>query len=103
AAMMAATKRAIEVPLRVMEVSLEAMETIRTMADIGQETSASDAGVAALCARSAVRGAYLNVRINVADLSDLAAATDFLDRGAEIQKRAKDMEQEILALVERNI
>jgi glutamate formiminotransferase / formiminotetrahydrofolate cyclodeaminase len=103
AAVLAATKRAIEVPLRVMEVSLEAMETIRAMADIGQETSASDAGVAALCARSAVRGAYLNVRINVEDLSDLAAATDFLDRGAEIQKRAKDMEQEILALVERNI
>ena len=103
AAVMAATESAIEVPLRVMEVSLEAMETIRAMADIGQETSASDAGVAALCARSAVRGAYLNVRINTKDLSDRVAATDFLDRGTEIEKRASDMEQEILGLVDRNL
>ncbi|MCZ6567603.1 MAG: glutamate formimidoyltransferase [Actinobacteria bacterium] len=103
AAVMAATERATEVPLRVMEVSLEAMETIRAMADIGQETSASDAGVAALCARSAVRGAYLNVRINTKDLSDQAAATDFLDRGAEIEKRASDMENEILGLVDKRL
>jgi len=99
----AATSHAIEVPMKVMEVSLEAMETIWAMADIGQETSASDAGVGALCARAAIRGAYLNVRINVKGLSDQTTATEHLDRGAEMEKQANVMEREILALVDRNI
>jgi glutamate formiminotransferase/formiminotetrahydrofolate cyclodeaminase len=89
--------------MKVMDVSLEAMETIKAMADIGQETSASDAGVGALCARAAIRGAYLNVRINVKDLTDEAAASGYLDRGAEIEKRASETEREILKLVDGNI
>jgi len=103
AAVEAATGHAIEVPMKVMEVSLQAMETIRAMADIGQQTSASDAGVGALCARAAIRGAYLNVRINVKDLSDQTTVTEYLDRGAEMEKQASVMEREILALVDRNI
>ena len=102
-AVQAATRRAIEVPLRVMEVSLESMETIKAMAEIGQETSASDAGVAALCARSSVMGAYLNVRINVADLEDSTAASDFLDRSAAIQQQAIEAEREVLALVNEKL
>ena len=99
-AVQAATRRAIEVPFRVMEVALESMEMIEAMARIGQETSASDAGVAGLCARSAVMGAYLNVRINVGDLDDASAVSDFIERGAAIQQQAVDAEQAILALIE---
>ena len=98
-----ATNHAIEVPMRVMDVSLEAMETIKAMADIGQKTSASDAGVGALCARAAIRGAYLNVRINVKDLADASAASGYLDRGAQIEKRATEMERDILELVDGNM
>jgi glutamate formiminotransferase/formiminotetrahydrofolate cyclodeaminase len=64
AAIESATLRAIEVPLQVMKASNDALETIREMAEIGQESSASDAGVGALCARAAVRGAHLNVVTN---------------------------------------
>ncbi len=69
-AIQAATKGAIEIPLRVMEVALASMEVAKAMAEIGMEASASDAGVAALCARSAVMGAHLNVRINCPSLTD---------------------------------
>jgi glutamate formiminotransferase/formiminotetrahydrofolate cyclodeaminase len=103
AAIQAATTAAIEVPLRVMELSLQSMETIRAMAGIGQESSVSDAGVAALCARSAVMGAYLNVRINVNDLEDEAAVTDFLERGAVMVERAQAEEQAILAIVDAKL
>ena len=58
-----------------------------------------DAGVAALCARSAVMGAFLNVKINTADLEDQALKADFLKRGAELQQKAIDKEAEILAIV----
>ncbi len=100
AAIRDATRHATEVPFRVMEVTLESMDLIKAMAGIGQETSASDAGVAALCARSAVMGAYLNVKINANQLEGDAVAADLVKRGAELQSRAQALEAEILALVE---
>jgi len=102
-AIAAATTRAIEVPIQVMVKSVESMAIIKAMAEIGQETSASDAGVAALCARGAVRGAYLNVRINVKDLDDPAAVNDFLRRGENLVSQAEALETEILELVEKNL
>jgi glutamate formiminotransferase/formiminotetrahydrofolate cyclodeaminase len=96
-AIQAATRLAIEVPLRVMEVSLESMEVIEAMARIGNPASASDAGVGALCARSAVMGAYLNVRINVPSLTDESMAATYLERGRELQDKAIAREATILS------
>ena len=70
------------------------------MADTGQPSSVSDAAVGALCARSAVIGAFYNVRINCPDLKDRAVAEDFLSRGRDIEKRAIEVEREILSLVD---
>jgi glutamate formiminotransferase/formiminotetrahydrofolate cyclodeaminase len=61
AAIQEATKHAIEVPLRVMEVAYASMEVIKAMAQIGNPNSVSDAGVGALCARASVMGAFLNL------------------------------------------
>jgi glutamate formiminotransferase / formiminotetrahydrofolate cyclodeaminase len=102
-AVQAATRRAIEVPFRVMEVALASMEAIRAMAEIGNPASVSDAGVAALCARSAVMGAYLNVRINAPGLSDLATASSYLERGLELQEQAVAQEATILEAVARRL
>src|SRR5476651_2161956 len=57
-----ATKNAMEVPFRVMQNAFDSLTVIKAMAEIGNPNSASDAGVAALCARTAVFGAFLNVR-----------------------------------------
>lgn len=103
AAIQDATKEATLVPFRVMEVAWESMALIRAMAEFGQETSASDAGVAALCARSAVIGANLNVRINAAQLTDRAFADDLLARGAAIERQAREAEREILEIVDRRL
>lgn len=99
AAIQAATARAIEVPLRVMELSVESFELIESMARTGLESSVSDAGVAALCARSAVLGAELNVRINANSLADRAAAEAYLRRSAALAERARAREAELLAAV----
>jgi glutamate formiminotransferase/formiminotetrahydrofolate cyclodeaminase len=102
-AIQAATRRAIEVPMRVMEATLASMDVIKAMAETGNPNSASDAGVGALCARSAVMGAYLNVRINASDLKDAAAVEDFIARGAAMQNQAVELEREILALIESKL
>jgi glutamate formiminotransferase/formiminotetrahydrofolate cyclodeaminase len=103
AAIQAATCRAIEAPLAVMEEALASMEVIRAMADRGMEASVSDAGVAALCARTAVMGAHLNVKINAASLEDKSAAKQYLTRGAEMEAKAFAEEKGILAIVEGKI
>lgn len=102
-AIQSATSVAIEVPLRVMEVSLDAMEVIAAMASLGLAASVSDAGVGALCARAAVMGAYLNVRINAPGLADATSASTYLERGLVLQNDAIEREAEILQEVERRL
>lgn len=103
AAIQAATKHAIEVPFEVMQTAYQSLEAIQAMATKGNPNSLSDAGVGALCARTAVHGAYLNVRINAAGLSDKAFAEDILKKAAELLQKAREKEAEILALVEGKI
>lgn len=69
-----ATKYAIEIPLAVMKTSHASLGLIAKMVEIGLPSSISDAGVGALCVRTAVTGAYLNVRINAVGLADKAYA-----------------------------
>ena len=103
AAIQEATKGAIDVPLRVMEVAVESMDVAKAMAETGLAASASDAGVAALAARAATRGAYLNVRINAKDIEDAAWKQDVLKRGEQLENRAAALEREILALVDQRL
>lgn len=102
-AIQAATKYAIEIPFKVMELSLKSMEVIKAMAAAGNPNSASDAGVGALCARTAVSGAYLNVRINAGTYDDKIYVNEILKKGKEIEQQAIEIEKEILMLVDKNI
>jgi glutamate formiminotransferase/formiminotetrahydrofolate cyclodeaminase len=99
----AATRAAIEVPLAVMGATLEAMEVIAAMAAAGLASSVSDAGVGALLARAAVRGAHLNVRINAVGLTDAKTRDEYLARAAGMAAAAADREEEILAVVDRRM
>lgn len=98
-----ASKYAIEVPFQVMETSLKSMDIIKAMAEIGNPNSVSDAGVGALCARTAVMGAYLNVKINASGLSDKAYVEDILARGKALEEQAQRLENEILAITNNKI
>lgn len=94
-----ATKYATEIPFKVMELAGASMEIIKKMAEIGNPNSISDAGVGALCARSAVIGAYLNVKINARDLTDRDFAAQLISKGNVIVDQTQQLETEILKLV----
>ena len=98
-----ATKYAIEIPFRVMKRSYESMEIIRAMAETGNPNSVSDAGVGALAARSAVLGAWLNVKINAGGLHDKEFLNNILAQGEEIAAKAQTAEKEILDIVQSKI
>lgn len=99
----AATKNAIEVPYRIMETALASMEVMKAMAKIGNPASASDAGVGAACARTAVIGAFLNVQINSDGLDDKDFIAAKLKSGKAMVEYAKTLETEILEIVEGKI
>jgi glutamate formiminotransferase/formiminotetrahydrofolate cyclodeaminase len=94
-----ATAKAIAVPFRVMHLALDSMQIIKAMALQGNPNSVSDAGVAALCARSAVLGAYLNVRINAAGSAADEKITAILTEAKKLESEAVLLEVEILQLV----
>ncbi len=102
-AMEKATLYASRVPLKTMQTAMEAMPVALAMARIGNPASASDAGVGAIAALAAVRGAHLNVRINAAGLKDRALAAELTDEAARIEAEAIAAESEVLAEVNKNI
>lgn len=102
-AMEKATLYATRVPLKTMQTAMEAMPVALAMARIGNPASASDAGVGAIAALAAVRGAHLNVRINAAGLKDRALAAELTDEAARIEAEAVAAEAEVLAEVNKNI
>ncbi len=99
-AIQSATKYAIDIPFRVMQRALESMDVIEAMVDKGNPTSVTDAGVGTLCARMAVRGAFLNIRINTADLDDKAYVAEIMKKAAMIENAAREKETAILQLLE---
>jgi glutamate formiminotransferase/formiminotetrahydrofolate cyclodeaminase len=102
-AMQDATKQAIEIPFKVMQTVYGSMDVIKAMAEIGNPNSVSDAGVGALCARSAVMGAFLNVKINAGGCEDKKFVNDIIAKGKEIEDKAKVKEDEILKIVNEKI
>jgi len=103
AALEAATLYATQVPLKTMQASLLVFDIAKEMAAAGNPNSVSDAGVGALMARSAVLGAWLNVKINAKDLKDRKAADKLTKEAASIARDAQNLEQEIIEIVNQKI
>jgi glutamate formiminotransferase/formiminotetrahydrofolate cyclodeaminase len=98
-----ATRFAIDIPFQVMQASFRSLEIIKAMAETGNPNSVSDAGVGALCARTAVMGAFMNVRINAAGYADKSFVEEILRKGREIEQKTIALEQEILTVVNEKI
>ncbi len=103
AAIEAATLYASQVPLKTARAAAEAFPLLRAMASDGNPASVTDAGVGALAARAAVRGAALNVRINAAGLVDRAAADELIASARALEAEAAAAEEEILRVVDSKI
>jgi glutamate formiminotransferase/formiminotetrahydrofolate cyclodeaminase len=98
-----ATRLATEIPLKVMKSALDTFGLIKVMAETGNPGSVSDVGVAALCARSAVIGAFLNVKINATQLEDKEFGNKVLSEGKKMEEEAIRQEEEILRIVNGKI
>jgi glutamate formiminotransferase/formiminotetrahydrofolate cyclodeaminase len=102
-AIQSATKYAILTPFKVMETSYNSMEVMKAMADSGNPNSVTDAGVGALCARTAVIGAFLNVKINCRDCEDKEFVEDVLKKGEQLVDDTCALEDEIMKITNSKI
>jgi len=98
-----ASKQAMEIPYKVMETALNSIVVMRAMAENGNPNSASDAGVGALCALTAVEGAYLNVKINAMSVADKKFTEDMLFLAEEVAQKARSCRNMIIETVEQKI
>ncbi|MCK9202930.1 MAG: glutamate formimidoyltransferase [Bacteroidales bacterium] len=98
-----ATKYAIEVPFHTMQKASEGFEIIQAMVDAGNPNSVTDAGVGALCIRSAVMGAYLNVKVNGAGLKDKTFLESIMSEAEKLITQAQSKEEEIFRVVNDKI
>ena len=87
-AMIEATRHAIEVPFKAMETAAEAIPLIAAMVEKGNPNSVSDAAVGGLCLRTAITGAYYNVRINMKGFEDKAYADAMAGKAGKLFKDA---------------
>jgi glutamate formiminotransferase/formiminotetrahydrofolate cyclodeaminase len=98
-----ATIYATEIPFKVMETAFQSMEVMQAMLKDGLQNSLSDAGVGVLCARTAVIGAYFNVRINAKDIKDRAFAASILAKAAIIYEQTIAIENDTIAFIDSKI
>jgi glutamate formiminotransferase/formiminotetrahydrofolate cyclodeaminase len=98
-----ATRNAALVPFRVMETAFSGFGLIREMVEKGNPNSVTDAAVGALAIRACIRGAFLNVKINAAELDNREFVSDLLLQGQKIESEAIEEEEAILSKVEMKI
>jgi len=95
-----ATKYATEIPFQVMETASNSMEVMQAMVNDGLPSSLSDAGVGVLCARTAVLGAYFNVRINAKDIKDRKFADTIVAKAETIYQKTIKIEKETIDYID---
>ena len=84
-----ATILAALVPLEVMEKTVAVLELLPIIAEKGNENSISDVGVANLLADSALKGAHLNVRINIPGLADEKRKTELSQKASKLLEKGE--------------
>jgi len=95
-----ATKYATEIPFQVMETAYNSMEVMQAMIKDGLQSSLSDAAVGILCARTAVVGAYFNVRINAKDIKDRDFAKNMLLKAKSVYENTIAIEKEVMKYID---
>ena len=89
--------------MKTIETSFEVFDICAAMIKKGNPASVSDAGVGVLCARAAIHGAYLNVKINASSLDDKAYAEMMINKAHDYVVKADRLEKSLMRRTEKVI
>lgn len=93
------TKYAAKVPMEVARTASELLPMIDAAARRGNSNAVTDATVAMMCARTAVIGALLNVRINLTSITDEAFVKTMTEEADRLEAVAVEAEHKLLEYV----
>jgi glutamate formiminotransferase / formiminotetrahydrofolate cyclodeaminase len=102
-AVKAASAEAIQVPLKVMQLSYKAMDVLKAMVESGNPALVSDAGVGAIAARAAVESGFLSIKINAVNDHNNPHMNRILEQAAQLVSAAREKESEILRITDEKI
>lgn len=98
-----ATYEALLVPYETMKIAFSCINALERMVEKGNPNSISDAGVGALCIRTAVLGAAMNVRINAKSVVHLSGVQEILQEVETMERTIVEKEQKIREMVNSKI
>ena len=98
-----ATVLATRVPLRTMEISLEALKVAKSLIGKSNPNCSSDIGVGALNLKSALMGAWLNVKINLPGIKDEALRNELFKKGQSMLEEGNKIADKCYEIVEEEL
>jgi glutamate formiminotransferase/formiminotetrahydrofolate cyclodeaminase len=98
-----ASKYATEIPFKTMQAAFNCIPLLQKMATDGNQNSLSDVGVGAICIKTAVRGAWLNVLINAKGLNDQVWAKNIVSEARTLLVENHILCDEIVKGIEREL
>ena len=93
--------KAAEVPLETARAAVEVAQLAALVAEKGNTNAVTDAGVAALLAAAAAKGAAYNVRVNVQALEDKSKGQSLAREAQQLVKKAGELAERATSIVER--
>ncbi len=103
AAIQKATLHATQVPFETMGLACQALEVCASLVGKSNRSAASDLGVAALNLLCCVRGAWLNVLINLGSLGDEQQSAQFSEEGARMEQKAAGLADSVFCAVKNSL
>lgn len=98
-----ATVLATRVPLRTMEISLDALKVAESLIGKSNPNCSSDIGVGALNLRSALMGAWLNVKINLPGIKDEDLRNELFEKGQSMLEEGNKIADKCYEIVEEEL
>lgn len=98
-----ATVLATRVPLRTMEIALDALKVAESLIGKSNPNCSSDIGVGALNLKSALMGAWLNVKINLPGIKDEALRNELFEKGNTLLEEGNKIADRCYEIVEKEL
>lgn len=102
-AMQAALKACTLTPFEMMELAAQTIELTSSILGKSNPNTASDLGVAILCLKGTLQGAWLNVLINLGGIEDQAFADGYRSRGQELLNKSLALADEVYTQVQDSL
>ena len=94
-------KKAIDIPLTTMKLGDAAWDAMIEIAEYGNIASRSDVEVGAKALETGIWGAYKNVEINMADITDEVFKKETMKKANDMKQRAADQCRKVLEILEK--